>query len=48
MNPDARYRLDGTEDTYSGKMLMNAGYRQKDLWGECESVLLHFVQKNNL
>lgn len=48
LNPDARYRLDGTEDTYSGKMLMNAGYRQKDLWGECESVLLHFVQKNNL
>ena len=41
--PDARYRLEGTDKIYSGEMLMNAGYRQEDLWGDYESVLLHFV-----
>ena len=44
LNPHARYRLEGTDKTYSGEMLMNAGYRQDDLWGDYESVLLHFVQ----
>ena len=44
LNPHTRYRLEGTDKTYSGEMLMNAGYRQEDLWGDYESVLLHFVQ----
>jgi len=41
--PNARYRLEGTDKIYSGEMLMNAGYRQEDLYGDHESVLLHFV-----
>lgn len=41
--PNARYRLEGTDKIYSGEMLMNAGYRQEDLWGDYESILLHFI-----
>lgn len=41
--PNAHYRLEGTNKIYSGEMLMNAGYRQEDLWGDYESILLHFI-----
>lgn len=42
LEPKARYQLLGTEEIYSGEMLMNAGYLQDMLWGEYESRLLHF------
>lgn len=42
LNPQARYRLEGTEDIYSGEMLMNAGYLQDMIFGDYSSRLLYF------
>jgi alpha-galactosidase len=38
----AIYRLVGTDKVYSGDLLMKAGYPQAPLWGDGNSVLLHF------
>ena len=38
-----KYRLEGTDEVYSGEMLMNAGFRMKDFWGDFVSRLYHFV-----
>ena len=35
--------LEGTDEVYSGEMLMNAGFRMKDFWGDFVSRLYHFV-----
>lgn len=43
LDPQARYRLDGTEEIYSGEMLMNAGYLQKMIFGDYGSRLLYFT-----
>ena len=42
----AAYRLEGTDQVFSGEMLMNAGYLQEMLRGDYGSVLLHFVKKD--
>ena len=44
LDPDAQYRLEGTEQVYSGRMLMNAGYYQCPIFGDYGSVLLHFTR----
>lgn len=44
LNPQARYRLEGTEDIYSGEMLMNAGYLQDMIFGDYSSRLLYFKE----
>ena len=46
LEPGAIYQLEGTEQTFSGEMLMNAGYLQPMLHGDYNSILLHFVKKN--
>lgn len=46
LEPKARYRLEGQDRSYSGEMLMNAGYLQESLWGDYNSCLLHFVKEN--
>ena len=38
-----KYRLEGTDEVYSGEMLMNAGFRMKDFWGDFVSRLYHFI-----
>lgn len=45
LEPKAKYRLEGTDRVFSGEMLMNAGYLQDMLWGDYNSVLLHFVKE---
>ena len=40
---DAQYRLEGTEEVYSGEMLMNAGYLQKIFVCDYGSRMLHFI-----
>ena len=42
LKADAVYRLSGTEQVYSGDALMKAGYPMNMLWGDNNSVLLHF------
>ena len=44
LEPKAKYRLEGTEEIYSGELLMNAGYLQDMIFGEYGSRLLHFVR----
>ena len=45
LKPEALYRLEGTAQTYSGQMLMQAGFLQEPLFGDYRSVLLHFVEE---
>jgi alpha-galactosidase len=42
LEPNALYRLSGTEEVYSGDALMKAGYAMDMLWGDYNSTLLHF------
>lgn len=44
LDPKAKYQLEGTEEVYSGEMLMNAGYLQDLLWGDYGCKLMHFVR----
>ena len=45
LDPFASYRLEGTGQTYSGEMLMQAGYLQDMIFGDYGSMLLHFVKE---
>ena len=38
-----RTDLEGTDEVYSGEMLMNVGFRMKDFWGDFVSRLYHFI-----
>ncbi len=44
LNPKARYKLEGTDEVYSGEMLMNGGYLQDMIFGDYGSRLLYFTQ----
>lgn len=44
LNPQARYRLEGTKEIYSGEILMNAGYLQEMIFGDYGSRLLYFTE----
>ena len=46
LDPKTRYRLEGTQEVYSGEMLMNAGFLQEMIFGDYGSRLLHFVAEN--
>lgn len=45
LNPDAMYRLEGTDEVYAGDVLMNAGILSPSTWGDFSSRLMHFVQE---
>ena len=42
LQEDALYRVSGTDKVYSGEALMKAGYHMDMLWGDNNSILLHF------
>ena len=42
LQEDALYRVSGTDKVYSGGALMKAGYHMDMLWGDNNSILLHF------
>ena len=44
-DPKTTYRLEGTEETYTGEMLMKGGFLMKDFWGDFKSRLYHFTAK---
>lgn len=45
LNPQAVYVLEGTEECYSGEMLMKGGFLVPDVPGDAVSRLFHFVEK---
>ena len=45
LDPDAVYRLEGTEETFTGSSLMYAGYSFPQPRGEYAAFQLHFVQE---
>ena len=40
------YALEGTEEKYTGEMLMKCGFLVKGFWGDFKSKLYHFVKVN--
>lgn len=40
---DRRYRLEGTDEIYTGEMLMKAGFLIRDIKGDYQSRLYHFI-----
>ncbi len=44
LDPEAKYQLQGTEEVYTGEILMNVGYLQRMIMGDYNSKILHFVQ----
>ena len=40
----ATYRLEGTEEVYTGSMLMKAGFLIRGLHGDFKSKLYHFIK----
>ena len=44
-DPKTTYRLEGTEETYTGEMLMKGGFLMKDFWGDFKSRLYYFIAK---
>ena len=45
-DPEAVYALEGTEEKYTGEMLMKCGFLVKGFWGDFRSKLYHFVKVN--
>lgn len=43
LNPDARYRVQGTDKVYSGDALMYAGLPVENPWGDFKSKLIYLV-----
>ncbi|MCR4788587.1 MAG: alpha-galactosidase [Lachnospiraceae bacterium] len=41
LDPELRYRIDENERTYTGDMLMNAGYLIPEIHGDFVSILIH-------
>lgn len=41
--PDKTYRLEGTDEVYTGEMLMKAGFLIRDIKGDFQSRLYHFI-----
>ena len=45
-DPEAVYALEGTEEKYTGEMLMKCGFLVKGFWGDFRSKLYHFMKVN--
>ncbi|MDD7741017.1 MAG: GH36 C-terminal domain-containing protein, partial [Lachnospiraceae bacterium] len=43
--PDAEYQLEGTEEIYRGEELLNCGFPVRDVRGDFQSRLYHFVRR---
>ena len=44
-DPEGTYRLDGTDERYTGEMLLYGGMLIRDLQGDFRSRLYHFVRE---
>lgn len=45
LDEKSSYRLEGTDQVYTGEMLMKGGFFIKDMWGDAVSRLYHFVRE---
>ena len=45
LDPEAEYVLEDTNEVFTGRELMLAGYLVKPLWGDFMSRLYHFIKK---
>ena len=45
LDEKSSYRLEGTDQVYTGEMLMKGGFFIKDMWGDAVSCLYHFVKE---
>ena len=45
LDAKAYYALEGTDEVYSGELLMKGGFLIKGFWGDAVSRLYHFVRK---
>ncbi|RDU22069.1 alpha-galactosidase [Anaerosacchariphilus polymeriproducens] len=41
---NADYSLEGTEEIYTGELLVNAGFLVRSIWGDYQSRLYHFIR----
>lgn len=46
LDPLAQYRLEGTDEIYTGEELLNCGFLVRDVFGDFQSRLFHFVKCN--
>ncbi len=44
LDPDALYKVEGTDETYYGDVLMNVGYHFPEIRGDFQSRLVHFCR----
>ena len=44
-DPEGVYRLEDTEERYTGEMLMKAGFLMRGFWGDFKSRLYHFIRE---
>lgn len=44
LDPASVYALEGTQETYTGEILMKGGFLVKGMWGDAASRLYHFVK----
>ena len=45
LDAKSSYKLEGTDQVYTGEMLMKGGFFIKDMWGDAVSRLYHFVRE---
>ena len=46
LDPEKTYKIDGENSSYTGDILMKAGYLIEPLWGDYRSRLIHLEEKN--
>ena len=44
LDPEKLYQIEGEEGTYTGDVLMKAGYLVQNLWGDYKARLIHLVK----
>ncbi|MCQ2080857.1 MAG: alpha-galactosidase [Lachnospiraceae bacterium] len=44
LDPKRNYKIEGEDRTYTGEILMNAGYLVKNMWGDFKSCLIHIME----
>ncbi|MGN0203724.1 MAG: alpha-galactosidase, partial [Coprococcus sp.] len=45
LEADAKYRLEGTDEVFFGEELLNCGFMVRDIWGDFQSRLYHFIRE---
>lgn len=46
LDPNMKYRIEGEEGSYTGEVLMKAGYLVQNLWGDFKGRLIHIIKED--